>query len=137
MWWYLFFFFKIDPPDEWSSNTRDMSSLELLPTCVTQSVQKLQSNCFNVVVTQSRPMTYVDFKAISETKAIEVNFTNFTEAEDIFWSQICVGEKIYGINIPTTLFGDETAVWNLDKFTKDQSNIHTKPYHRLLKVSVF
>lgn len=114
-----------------------MVDSEELPTCVTQTVEKLPFNCFEVLIKESRAMTHGEFKMHSEEKAIEMTFTDDNEAEDLFWSQICSGERIYGINIPMTLFGNEAMVWNLDKFTKDQSNIHTKPSHRLLKVSEF
>lgn len=116
-----------------------MLDSEVLPTCVTQTVVKLSKNCFDVLTSDTESMTYGEFKTISEAKAADLHFENTNEAEEKFWEHIRSGrnEMLYGINIPTTLFGNEAMVWNLDKFTKDESNIHSKPSHRLLKVSVF
>lgn len=113
-----------------------MLDTEILPTCAIQNVKKLSSNCFDITINDTRSMTHKEFETLSEKNAMGLNFTNMNEAEDMFWRQVCVGEKIYGINIPTTLFGDETKVWNLDKFTKDHSDIHSKPSHRQLIVSM-
>lgn len=116
-----------------------MLDSEVLPNCVTQTVEKLSKNCFCVSTSDLESMTYGKFKAILEAKAADIHFENVIEAEEKFWDQLRCGSNkmLYGINIPTTLFGKEAIVWNLDKFTKDESNIHSKPSHRLLKVSAF
>lgn len=109
-----------------------MSDGDILPTCVTQSVQKLPLGCFDVVNNKTEEKTHQVFKMDAEAVA-EIHID---EAEDGFWSHV-TEERVYSINTPMSLFGDETKLWNLDKFTKDESSIHTKPSHRFLKVSVF
>lgn len=103
--------------------------------CITQTVKKLPFGCFDVSFDEYREMTHGEFKTLAESKATEINFENIDKAEDVFWNQV-TKQRIYAINNPISLFGDETKVWNLDKFTKDESCIHSKPSHRLLKVSV-
>lgn len=124
---------KIDPPKEWSANSERIDDNELLDTCVPQNVIKLPMRCFDILSDVPREMTYGDLKKIAEEK--EINFENVNQAEDIFWTQIGE-ERIYSIHNPITLFGDSTIVWNLNKLTKDESNIHSKPHHRALKVCI-
>lgn len=89
--------------------------------CVTQTVRKFPFGCFDVLVSDPCEMTYEEFKAQAEMKATE----NINEAEDMFWSQI-TKDRVYSINNSFSLFGEDTKVWNLDQFTKDESCIHLK-----------
>lgn len=112
-----------------------MLDSQVLTNCVTQTVAKLSKNCFDVLIKETTAMTYGEFKSASEAKAAGIHFNNENEAEDNFWGQLGSGLNIpYGRDIPKSLFGDETIMWNLNKFTKSQSNIHTTPSHQLLKV---
>lgn len=113
-----------------------MLDSQVLTNCVTQTVAKLLKNCFDVLIEEITAMTCGEFKSVSAAKAAAgIHFNNENEAEDNFWQQLGSGPNIpYGINIPKSLFGDETIVWNMNKFTKNESNIHTTPSHQLLKV---
>lgn len=108
-----------------------MLDSDILTTCVTQTIKKLPFGCFDVFNSNSCEMTHGEFKALSSSSEIDFDIETF---EDTFWRQV-TEERIYAINNPITLFGDGTKVWNLDKFTKDESKIHSKPSHRLLRVS--
>lgn len=130
----FFFNSQVDPPSEWSSNTKEINDDEILPTCVTQITEKLSLGCFDVSVGESNQINYKEFKRLAEINTIE--FANIENAEDTFWDNIR-NDRLYAVNNPFSLFGDETMVWNLDQFTRDDSCIHSKPSHRLLKVSVF
>lgn len=44
--------------------------------------------------------------------------------EDMHWRMLCKTEKIYAMNNAISLFGDSVNIWNLDKFTNMESNIH-------------
>lgn len=96
-----------------------MCGTEILPMCITQCAQKLPFGCFDVLIEESREMTLEEFKNLATSKIVDIN-----EAEDVFWRNV-MEKKPYAINNPTSLFGDDTLVWNLDKFTRDESNIHT------------
>lgn len=80
-------------------------------------------------------MTVHDFKMLAKVENVGVEMGDFSKVEDDFWNDKIKEEKIYSINNSVSLFGDEVKVWNLDKFTKDDSCIHSKPSHRFLKVS--
>lgn len=98
---------------------------DVLLNCFKQSGQKLSSGVYDCCPGESFQMSHKDFKSLA-TPAI---------TEDEFWAKI-KDERIYSVRNAISLFGDETLIWNLDIFTKDQSLIHTKPSHRHLEVSV-
>lgn len=56
------------------------------------------------------------------------------EIESMHWKQICA-EKMYSIDNDISLFGN-VHIWNLDKFTKTESNIHSTQRHHTLDVNV-
>lgn len=105
----LFKYFQIIPPPEWCSQTKEMGEDTIFQMCVTQSVQKLPFGCFDVVI---------------KVEAIDEMDEDY--AEDLFWKHI-TKQRMYAISNPMSLFGDECNAWNLDKFTKDDSSIHSKP----------
>lgn len=100
--------------------------------CVKQAAQKLPRGCVDVSIANlSHSMTLSEFK---EKLRPDIDGENMEAIENQFWAGI-MKERIYSINNLMTLFGDATKVWNLDTFTRDQSNIHSKPSHRFLKVN--
>lgn len=48
------------------------------------------------------------------------------QMENVFWTKITDGAK-YSISNKICLFGDQTLIWNLNKFTNKQSLIHATP----------
>lgn len=77
-------------------------------------------------------MCYGDFVQNAKSKDIDASLD---EIEDLFWNEKIDEPRKYAINIEDTLFGDDVEIWNLSKFTNDQSNIHTTKYYR--DVSIF
>lgn len=135
----LFLNFQVDPPPNWTSDSEDLPDGFSLKMCVTQQCEKLPFGSYDIFTEGAQEMTYKDFKMLAESAAVEIfgpgdDYQNVDKFEDIFWSEIAK-ERIYAINISASLFGDKSSVWNLDKFTKDESCIHSKPSHRFLKVS--
>lgn len=56
--------------------------------------------------------------------------------EDMHWRMLCKTEKIYAMNNAISLFGDSVNIWNLDKFTNMESNIHYAETHHGLNVRI-
>lgn len=113
-------------------NTKTIDDCQILATCVTQIAEKLSLGCFDISVGESRQMNYKEFKNLAESNTIE--YKNLQNAEDTFWNNI-LNDRVYAVNNAFSLFGDDTVVWNLDQFTRDDSFIHSKPSHHHLKVS--
>lgn len=108
----------------------------MLEMVAKQVCEKLPSGCFDVSIGEAIQKDYISFKADAETKMTKLcgdQQLDVKQMEDIFWSQI-TKEAEYSMNNNFSLFGD-VSIWNLDRFTKDESNIHTKPSHHALKVS--
>lgn len=55
--------------------------------------------------------------------------------EDMFWNSIVGMKKKYSVGNRTSLFGDKTKLWNLNKFTSKESNIHRRITHHEYKVN--
>lgn len=89
--------------------------------------------------TEIEQMPYCEFKKITKEKESELfgdREFKIEEIEDLHWQKISE-EKMYAIDNPISLFGNETVVWNLDRLTKLESNIHFKRTHHELDVSIF
>lgn len=94
---------------------------------VNQVGEKLLGGAISIS-TDSSQMTYAKFVEISKEKEEKLSGLSMEEIEDTHWRQIC-SERKYAINNNISLFGD-VKIWNLDKLTKTESNIHsTKPHH--------
>lgn len=105
----------------------------MLERCVRQSGEEISPGVFDVMnVNDIEPITYDQFK--SQAMSAQIGSDDVKAVEDMFWKQI-TKERIYSVDNQLTLFGMNVDTWNLDKFTKDQSSIHSKPSHRLLEVS--
>lgn len=78
-------------------------------------------------------MSYSDYKKISEEKVVKLDASNSKEMENTFWAQITKGAQ-YSLNNKFSLFGDSCQIWNLDRFTKKESLIHsTKPHQKVTR----
>lgn len=84
---------------------------------------------------------------VANDEGVEKTYKQFVEeatkdhfdvdtAENKYWTEITTQTREYSSNNNFSCFGDETVIWNLNKFTSDHSCIHTKPSHEFLKVSV-
>lgn len=107
----------------------------MLETCAEQIIEKLPFGCFDVFTGNVCEMKYGEFKTLAQNST-KIQPTNVEEVERLFWENISstAQKKTYSINNSISLFGDETKVWNLNNFTRDESIIHSKPSHRFLKV---
>ena len=107
----------------------------VLPRCLKQTGKKICKGVHDVHLEESEEIKYGIYK--SDALRQEEADTELDEKsiEDEFWMQI-EQERYYATDNPMSLFGD-AKVWNLDQFTRDESNIHSKPSHRTLKVSDF
>lgn len=82
-------------------------------------------------------MTYGQFKKISQEKDAEFRTHNLSaeQIEDIYWKNITTAETHYAADNDRSLFSDEVLTWNLNKFTRKDSNIHFKQTHDMIRVS--
>lgn len=84
-------------------------------------------------------MTYEDF--LKKAKNMEAELLgrgehSISDIEDITWNTMCTTEKPYGTENVGTLFADDVTMWNLDRFTIHQSNIHGRQTHHNSIVSL-
>lgn len=79
--------------------------------------------------------TFSQFIAESEGKERVLLKKTVQEIEDVFWAKIETEEKSYAMNNEISLFGNDVALWNLDRFTRAESNIHSSAPHQTLKVN--
>lgn len=76
-------------------------------------------------------MRYGEFMKLA--KSTSDREFSIEEIEEQFWQTIGA-ETIYSLHNKISLFGDETEQWNLDRFTKAESNIHFETTHHSVKV---
>lgn len=101
-----------------------------------QTCEKLMYGAFNLSVEHSE-MRFEEFEETSKQKENELfglNGMSIDDIENMHWSQICT-ERKYSINNNMSLFGDCVKIWNINKFTKSESNIHATQPHYGLDVS--
>lgn len=86
-------------------------------------------------------MSYDEFEEISKQNEIELfglcglSGMYVNEIESMHWSRIS-NERKYSISNNTSLFGDDVVCWNLNKFTRAESNLHSTRPHYELNVSM-
>lgn len=128
-------YFQIIPPQQWSAQSKLIDKEYVLSTVVSQKASKLLGGAFNLT-TEHSSMTYGAFEKLSKENEIELfgaNAPSIDEMESLYWSKIA-DEKLYAISNSISLFGDCES-WNLNSFTKAESNIHSTQPHYLLDVS--
>lgn len=94
---------------------------------VNQVGENLLGGAFSIS-TDSTQMAYARFEEISKEEETKLTGLSVKEIEDIHWMKMC-SERKYAINNKISLFGN-VRIWNLDRFTKTESNIHsTQPHY--------
>lgn len=74
-------------------------------------------------------MPYGEFEAMAIQKGFELFEMSIDEIEEAHWAKICT-EKKYAISNNLSLFDDRVKLWNLNSFTKAESNIHwARPHY--------
>lgn len=112
-----------------------MNNDDVLPRCLKQVCKKISPGVFDVFFEESPETTYGAYKSKAEANEANERLQDEEAAEDECWAQV-TKERAYATDNPISLFGD-AVIWNLDNFTRDESNIHSKPSHHTLKVSAF
>lgn len=132
-------YFQVIPPDEWKKCgkriSEDVKKGFTLQTVVNQSATKLPGGAFNLSFTYLQ-MSYDEFEETAKAKELELGLSGMSidEIENAHWRHIC-SPRNYSIDNNISLFGD-VQIWNLDQFTKTESNIHSTRTHHTLEVSV-
>lgn len=72
-------------------------------------------------------MKYSDYKKDVEEEMVKLGDpSDSKQMENAFWTNITEGAR-YSISNKISLFGDQSLIWNLNKFTNKQSLIHATP----------
>lgn len=112
----------------------------MLTTILKQKATKLKHGGFDLSLDPSKPlaMTFGEYAKMSvsnEKKWFGKN-RSLANIEDQHWLKLCKTNKLYAMNNQISLFGDDVTTWNLDRFTKAESNIHGNQTHHTLDVSM-
>lgn len=94
-----------------------------------QSTSKLQLGGFNLTTNEIESMSYneyVNYANGEMNKYFSDHQPSIDEIENLYWKKILSGTK-YANNNDMSLFGDDVYVWNLNRFTSKESNIHSTP----------
>lgn len=109
----------------------------VLATVLKQKGTKMLEGAF-MFSTESEQLTYLEFQKMAREKEKELiagRDLSLREIENLHWQNMCETERKYAVNNAISLFGEGTIAWNLDKFTKVDSNIHFKKTHHEMDVS--
>lgn len=79
---------------------------------------------------------FVEITKKHEKKLFGDRNLSIKDIEDLHWQKLCTTGKQYAINNQISLFGDGVNIWNLDRFTTAESNIHGRDTHHTLQVSI-
>lgn len=88
--------------------------------------------------TTSEPMRFDEFVNSSTEQARSFfgeSKPTIEQIEELHWSELMKSEKKYSIDNELSLFGTDCKVWNLDRFTIKESNIHGITTHHTQRVS--
>lgn len=114
-----------------------MEPNQILPIVVMQKAEKLTGGASRLSM-DSTTMAYAEFEHLSKQKEIELfgpTGVSIQQIEDLHWAKNCTDQRLYAINNNLSLFGDDVLMWNLDRFTKHESIIHSARTHHVLDVS--
>lgn len=127
--------FQIIPPIEWQPNSKNLDKEFILQTVVKQSAEELLGGAFNLLTEHSQ-MNYGGFEEAAKAKEMELGLPGMSidEMENAHWLHIC-SPRDYSIDNNISLFGN-VQIWNLDRLTKTESNIHSTQTHHTLDVSM-
>lgn len=125
-------FLQIKPPKEWSVHSQNIPDGYILQEVYEQAGERMEHGGFNIDVTKHDDMPASVFAAKtheSYQRYFGGRKPTIEEAEDLYWSDLCEKSKIYAMNNPLTLFGNECKEWNMDQFTAKDSLIHYEETH--------
>lgn len=102
---------------------------------VQQKCSKFLKGGYNLTNELTEEVTYKQFKDFCKTfeKKRDLDKKSMEEIEDIFWKTISK-KRAYSLDNELSLFPDDVLVWNLNQFTQVQSNIHTTPCRKKVRI---
>lgn len=119
------------PPAEWQAHSKQVEE-ECTLSVEMQIAEKNLGDAFNLIEEQSG-LTYGAFKEVAMQKQNElcVSEMPIDVIEELHWHNM----RQYSTNNRMSLFGD-IKIWNLDRMTKSESNIHATQTHHNLNVII-
>lgn len=126
------------PPESWSAKTKPIPNDFILNNVMKQKGSAIGKGVVDVNSKKSVNMRFDDFAKNAEelkTKLLGEGRVTIPEIENITWRTMCTTAKSYATENEGTLFNDDVGLWNLDRFTNQQSNIHSKNTHHTSVVS--
>lgn len=114
---------------EFNAHTKKIAKSQTLTNVVNQKNSKLSLGAYEICHENKNTMAYSDF--LDTNKNSDEIFKNSTEEiENKFWATLAEGKEdqaLYSIDNELSLFGNASKIWNLNKLTNSDSNIHNNP----------
>lgn len=82
------------------------------------------TKCVNLRYSDEPEMTYVEFSELAKKTEAKFERKTIEQMEDRFWIGLGDTEALYAMDNEFSLFPDDCTVWNLSKFTQNESLIH-------------
>lgn len=86
-----------------------------------QSFEKLLLGGYEMSYEKNQDISYQEFR--SRTSSENYDNKSLNEIENSFWETLSTEHRLYSIDNQLSLFSGDVEVWNLNQFTKYQSNI--------------
>lgn len=112
----------------------------ILETVARQKAKKLLCGGFDLCQKKFSRAQIGEYKKIGADKEVLLGGPDGDECstekiEKLFWNNLGKAEHQYSLDNKYSLFGDDVNIWNLNRFTDAESNIHGKTVHEYLNVS--
>lgn len=95
------------------------------------------TNCANLRYDDQPQMTYAKFSMLAKKAENKFEGKTIEQMEDLFWLGLGETEALYGMNNEFSLFPEDCTMWNLGKFTQNESLIHRVIIVYLLSTYLF
>lgn len=99
----------------------------------TQVRQNLLLGGQEVFFNKFEEIPFAEFAKNSTAKDSAFSDKPLEDMEDTFWDSGINDLRKYAVNVDLSLFSDNVDIWNLNKFTNVESNIHATPYYRSVR----
>lgn len=91
---------------------------------------------YQLHIEQIDNMSYALFKEQALQKEQTLSSKTLNEIEDLFWKEPLSATRIYSVDNEFSLFGDKLLTWNMNEFSRKDSEIHGEAPHYNLQVSI-
>lgn len=107
---------KIIPPKTWSPRKSGYDNIDIvIPFPVRQKISG-RVGIYSVDNTEQQPMHLTDFKAMAENATyLTPKHLDYTDLERKYWKNLKYISPIYGVDVPSTLFGEELETFCLPR----------------------